>query len=175
MGGPKELTLHQKQKMDESIADQLNNFDDLLFDSLDFQMRIHTNRGFWEETDNMDTDSQNGIENCIDYGFDQMFERYKYSRLVLDILEPWCERLHDILWIAMDVPYPRNLDMHIDRILDNCRNIFYNQIWAKLEAAMIQEVSRVQIIQRNWRKAISCPDYDICKKRLRNEFRELNS
>ena len=157
----------------ESVEEQLDNFEALLFDSLEFQMAIHTNRNYWEELDHIDTESQDGIETCVDYGFDQMFERYRYSRPVLDILEPWCENLQDILWIAMDVPYPRDINQHIDRVLENCRRMFYDQIWHRLNTAMIQEVSGAQIIQRAWKKAVSDPNYVVCRKRLMREHEDL--
>lgn len=151
----------------ESVDEQLHNFDAMLFDSLEFQLIIDTDRTSWENTGHMTNDSLNGLENSIDFGFEQMFERYRYSRSVLDILEPWRDQLHNIMWIAMDVPYPENLDRHVDRVIGNCRRLFYDAIWPRLEEAMIREVSRAQIIQRNWKEAYYNPNYEICKKRIR--------
>ena len=168
-GGPESTN---SNKM-ESVEEQLNNFDALLFDSLEFQLIIHTNRTYWEETGNMDVDSLDGLETAIDYGFEQMSDRYRYSKSVRDILEAWHNQVHNIMWIAMDVPYPQNLDHHVDRVLANCRRLFYDQIYGRLETAMIQEVSKAQIIQRNWREAWFNPNYKVCKKRLRRESEEL--
>jgi len=157
----------------ESVNTQLDNFDTLLFDSLEFQIIINTNRNFWEETGSMDVESADGIENAIDYGFEQMFARYRYCRPVLDILENWYEQLHNIMWISMDVPYPEDLDRHAFRVLTNCRRLFYDQVWGRLEQAMIREVSRVQIIQRNWKEAYYNPNFALCKKRIRRWAPEL--
>jgi hypothetical protein len=157
----------------ESVDEQLHNFDALLFDSLEFQLIIHTDRTSWENTGHMSNDSLDGLETSIDFGFEQMFARYRYSRPVLDILEAWHDQIHNIMWIAMDVPYPQNLNQHIDRVIANCRRLFHDQFWGRLEAAMIQEVSKAQIIQRNWREAWFNPNYDICKKRLRRECEDL--
>jgi hypothetical protein len=152
----------------ESVEEQLSNFDALLFDSLEFQLIIHTNRTHWEEYGYMNGDCLRGIEEAIDFGFEQMFHRYKHSQSVLDILESWHEQLHNIIWIAMDCPFPRNLDQHVDRVIANCRLLFYDRTWGRLEQAMIQEVSRAQIIQRNWKEACYNPKYEVCKKRIRN-------
>ena len=158
----------------ESVDSQLHNFNALLFDSLEFQMLIHTNRGFWEETGQISSDCQNGIEGAVDFGFDQMFMRYKYCRPVLDLLESWHDQLHNILWISMDVPYPQNLDQHVEKVLANCRRLFYNNFWERFEREMIIEVSRIQIIQRNWKEAWYNPSFRICKKRIGRECDEFN-
>ena len=157
----------------ESVDEQLNNFDALLFDSLEFQLIIHTNRTYWEEYGYMNGDCLRGIEESIDFGFEQMFQRYKYSQAVLAILEPWHDQLHNIVWIAMDCPFPHNLDQHVDRVIANCRRLFYDTVWARLEQAMIQEVSRAQIIQRNWKEACYNPNYEVCKKRIRGWSEEF--
>jgi len=158
----------------ESVDEQLNNFDALLFDSLEFQLIIHTNRTHWEAYGYMNGDCLRGIEETIDFGFEQMFQRYKYSRAVLAILEPWHDQIHNIIWIAMDVPFPQSFDTHVDRVIANCRRLFYEAIWPRLEQAMIQEVSRAQIIQRNWKQACYNPNYEVCKKRIRNWSEEFN-
>jgi hypothetical protein len=159
----------------ESIEEQLDNFDVTLFDSLDIVLHSDINVPYWQEFEQLDETSLENIENVIDYAFGALYTRYQHVPKVRIIIEDLHNQLNNILWIAMDVPFPELREMHIDRVLLNCKNLFYNQYWERLEEAMIQEVSKVQMIQRNWKEAYYNPGYTVCKKRLTRECEELNA
>jgi hypothetical protein len=154
----------------ESVSDQISKFEAALFDGLEFQLIVNTNRTFWDETGVMTTESMNGIEFTIAAGFDQMFKKYKHSREVLTILESWYDMLQDVVWIATDVPFPHDYEDHMDRVIANCKSLFNIRVRDRLEQAMIKEVSGAQIIQRNWREAWVNPERAVCKRRLEREF-----
>ena len=158
----------------ESVSDQISNFEDLLFDSIEFQLIVHTNRAYWEENDTMDTDSANGLENAVAFGFEQILRNYKYNTDVTKILESWYDLIQDVLWIATDVPYPFAYELHMDRIIANCKSLFNMRFRNLLERAMIRGVSKIQIIQRTWREARWNPERAMCRNRLGREFDTLN-
>jgi len=156
-----------------NVQEQLDDFDSVLYDYLDHQIVFHMNRAFWEEIDAPDVESVKGLQDVVDWAFDPMFERYKHSKSVTKILEDWHDKFSDILWIAMNVPYPQNLDMHADRVLGNLKQLYYDKVYDSLEREMLQENHKVHVIQRTWRRAISDPNYPACEKRLRREAQEI--
>ena len=151
--------------MDAQIAD----FDEELWRTIEFQLLVNINRTYWYENDKLDVSAINGISWAIDYGCREMIERYK-GTTIERILDEFKQILGMMLRVSVDVPWPADPDLHIERIIANVRTeIDYYDVF---RAEMIRLNHHAHLLQRNWRKAISDPSYLACRRRLDREFAE---
>lgn len=73
----------------------------------------------------------------------------------------------------MNVPYPADPDLHIERVVDNAMEVYNNVIYAHLRTEMIMANHNAEVLQRTWRRCITDPEHPACRRRLEYEFREL--
>jgi hypothetical protein len=156
-----------------TVYEQLNELDGTLCDYIDNHIVDHMNRGFWEETEHPDAMSVRALQDIVDWSFDPLFTRYRYAPGVMDLLKEWHEKLSDILWISVNGPYPRNLELFSERLMMNTSDLFFDKYFDKLYDAMVEENHNVHVVQRCWKRAISDPNYVACDRRLRKEANEL--
>ena len=134
---------------------------------------IHTNRTYWEEMDVLDNKTMEGIENIIDQSFDDIMERYKFVADVTEELERSRVLFQNVVWASMNLPYPQEPDRHIDSVVNNVIDVYYNACFDELYAKIIQAEHRVSVIKRVFRRSFTDPSYILCKRRLFREFEEL--
>jgi len=148
---------------------QIADFDEELWRTIEFQLLVNTNRTYWYENDTLDDDSIRGIDWAIDHGCREMNARYK-GTTIERILAEFKQILSMMLRVSVDVPWPADPDLHIERIIANVRTeVDYYNIF---RAEMIRLNHHAHLLQRNWRKAISDPSHLACRRRLNREFVE---
>ena len=148
---------------------QLADFDEELWRTIEFQLLVNTNRTYWFEMDTLDDDSIRGIDWAIEHGCREMTARYQGTS-VDRILAEFKQILSMMLRVAIDVPWPADPDLHIERIIANVRTeVDYYNVF---RTEMIRLNHHAHLLQRNWRKAISDPGHLACRRRLNREFEE---
>jgi hypothetical protein len=148
----------------------LSMFEMDLINNLQFVLVVDTNRLLWEELDELEDTLFISIADSIDRVFDEHFRGYRNTE-VEDITTVFATILKNAAWAAMNVPYPRNPDAHIDRVCDNLTRIYFEEVYTDIKAAMTRVDHHTRVIQRTWKTVICDPSYSVCKSRL---FRELS-
>lgn len=153
---------------------ELTLFENELFGQLEFYIKVELGRTVWETADTpaeRDFDALNGI---IEHNFHTLSTKY-HSDQMFDILYDTQIHLENALWLALNVPWPRDFERHTDRCLANARVIFTQLAANDLLTEMTLLTTRAQVIQDKWRRAITNPRYAVCRTRLRRELTELTS
>ena len=164
--------MNAPRKLYAAVDVQLDDFELELFRNLEFQIIVNTNRTFWELEDHLSNQCLMGIEEAIDYGFHEMMERYEGTQ-VIKILRAACVVIHNAVFAAINVPYPRDPDRHMERVLDNIREIYVDVAYTPLRTEMMMMNHHAQVLQRTWRKCITDPNHPACRRRLEYEFQDL--
>lgn len=151
---------------------QIEQFENQLRNDLEFQLVVHTPRRYWEELDALDNDTRENIVATLYDVFEPLIVKYQYTD-VAPLLRQCRDFLGHIIWAAMNVPYPNNPDAHIEAVVDNSFDAYNYLYYARLRTEMIMVNHNAQVIQRTWRHVICNPVYDVCQRRLLNEFKTL--
>ena len=136
---------------------------------------IHTDRTYWEEMDVVDGETTRAVENVIDNSFNDIMERYKYVSEVTEELDRARLLVQNVVWASMNVPYPRDPDRHIDRVIDNVRDVYYNACFDALYTKIILAEHRASVIKRVFRRSFTDPSHTMCQRRLAREYEEFTS
>jgi hypothetical protein len=165
--------MNAPRKLYAAVDVQLDDFELELFHALEFQLIVNTNRTFWEEEDHLSNQCLMGIEEAIDWGFDDdIVKRYNGTE-VTPLLDEARVVIHNAVYAAMNVPYPRDPDRHMERVLDNIREIYVDVVYPRLRTEMVMLNHHAQVLQRTWRKCITDPSHLACRRRLEYEFQDL--
>lgn len=157
--------------MNELVEREIEEFMLDLRNALEQVLIAGINHVGWEQTDYLDEDSLGAIEHAIAHVFWPILRRYDTA--VMDILLECRTILQHGVWLAMNVPYPRNVDGHIDRVIDNSLVIAMDLTADQLETEMLKQNWGARRVQRAWRRAISNPTHPACRRRLAREFEEM--
>ena len=160
------------RKLFAAVDVQLDDFELELFNALEFQLIVSTNRAFWEEEDCLSNQCLMGIEEAVERGFQEMMDRYDATP-VFTILAAAHVVIQNAVFASMNVPYPRDPDRHIVRVLDNVREIYVDVAYTPLRIEMLMMNHHAEVLQRTWRKCITDPNHPACRRRLQREFEEL--
>ena len=163
---------HAPRKLFAAVDVQLDDFELELFNSLEFQLIVNTNRAFWDEEDHLSNQCLMGIEEAVERGFQEMMDRYDATP-VFRILAAAHVVIQNSLYAAMNVPFPRDPDRHMQRVLDNVREIYVDVAYTPLRIEMLMMNHHAQVLQRTWRKCITDPKHPVCRRRLEHEFADL--
>lgn len=154
------------------VDNELQLFEDDLRYKLYHHLKYDINHEYWEELDELDEDSNSKIVELIYTKiFKNIKERYR-NTAVAPILYQLQEIILYTVRTAMNLPYPRKPNFYINRLSENVFDIYMDHSYTTLRTEMIMVHHSATVIQRNWRKAISNPNYQICKERLKNEYYE---
>ena len=164
--------MYAPRKLYAAVDVQLDDFELELFNELEFQLIVGTNRTFWDVEDCLSPNCLMGMEDAVDRGFKEMMERYEGTP-VLAILEKARVVIQNAVFAAMHVPFPRDPDRHMERVLDNVREIYVDVAYAPLRTEMVMLNHHAQVLQRSWRKCITDPNHPACRRRLAYEFDQL--
>ena len=149
------------------VYDRLNAFEERLF-TMDLMRGVHIE--FWEEVDELDTQSLSNIEITINDAFDEIRWVYQTVPEVLEILDESCLVVQNIVWAGMNIPYPRDPYFHAQRMATNALRAWGDIYTEKIVDKMLEVGNRIESLQRNWRECISNPSYEACRRRLHFEF-----
>lgn len=140
-----------------------------MFQQLDFQLKVNMNRTEWETTDLPNDNEFDALNAIVEQAFHTMCTKYRSAEM-FDILYDTQIHLENAIWVAFNVPWPRDVERYIDQCLRNIQVIFSRLAYHDMLAEMTLMVTSAQKIQDKWRRAISNPEYTACQNRLRREF-----
>lgn len=155
------------------VDDQLEQFEQLFRDDFTCQLVVGINRRYWEEMDELDAETKQVIPLMIRYTLTDLNMRY-HGTSVEPILETMFRQLCLVAIAALNVPFPRNYILHIDSVVDNLLEVYIQTSYAHLRTEMIMVNHAAGVIQRNWRRCVTDPEYQACRNRLDWEFKNLS-
>jgi hypothetical protein len=151
---------------------QLDEFREHLELRMSHWFIFHCDYTHWEEMDTHTNEFTVGLENEIDGSFFPITDRWIQVPKVSEMLENLRVLIQNSAWAAINVPFPRDPYMHLDRVVMNIMIIYYEQI-EDIWDEMVRATHRVEVIQRTWRTCVADPNYTVCRNRLRREAGEL--
>lgn len=157
-----------------SVDDELEAFEDNLINVLDYQFVVRPNWAYWEEMDAPNTEFFDELDQVIDQAFHPLMNKYRDTH-VTEVLVAARQLLRIVVRASMDVPFPRNPELHATRVVDNLMAIYTASVYARLRTEMTMVNHHVNVIQRTWKKAVTDPRHPICRRRLMYEFGQLES
>ena len=155
------------------VDQQLDDFVDLLNQYLGMYLTVNFDFDYWEEMDEHQVDTILDIGDAIDDAFEPIMERHESVSEVWNALDAHRDLIQNATWAAVNVPFPRDPYRHMDRVCMNIQMVASNT--HKIREVMLKAAHRTEVIQRNWRRCVSDPNYTICKRRLLREAGELMS
>ena len=143
------------------------NLVNVLFRELDLE--------YWQEHGHMSIDSLYEVRLAISEAFENIERRWETVSDVFAGLRSCSLQLKEASFIALDLPWPADVNEFLERIISNI-DILFTQIWVpRLEKLMIPAHHRIQVIQRNWVRAYTDPAHPVCRRRLLRQFNEMQS
>ena len=158
---------------------QLEEFETDLRAALEIQLVMNTDRIYWVNYDGISIANADATRRVIDMCFTDVCHRYVNVHQVHDVLEYCRILIQNVVWAAMNVPWPEAEDLHIERVIDNAMAVYNRVIYAPLRTEMIMANHNAEVLQRTWRRCITDPSHPACRRRLKYEFdgavRDLNT
>ena len=151
---------------------QLEEFETDLRAALEIQLVMNTHMVEWNELDRLSDVDNAATARVIDECFLDLTHRYSAVEAVTGILEHCRILIQNVVWAAMNVPWPEVPDLHIERVVDNAMTVYNRVIYAHLRTEMIMANHNVEVLQRTWRKCITDPSHPACRRRLVYEFEQ---
>lgn len=153
----------------ETVDAQLDRLETQMRNELQFQLSVHVPRRYWEHMNELDNGTNENIQATLRDVFAPWHIRYRHT-VVETILVQCRDILVQVVWAAMNVPFPQDFDAHIQSVVRNTHYVYVQLFYAPLRTEMIMANHTVEIIQRTWRRAIADPSYLVCRRRLLSEF-----
>jgi len=153
----------------ETVDAQLDRLETQMRNELQFQLTVHVPRRYWEHMNELDNGTNENIIATLRDVFAPWLIRYRHT-IVETILLQCRDILVQVVWAAMNVPFPQDFDAHIQSVVRNTHYVYVQLFYAPLRTEMIMANHTVEIIQRTWRRAIADPSYLVCRRRLLSEF-----
>jgi hypothetical protein len=149
---------------------QLEEFEVDLRGLLELQLGHAVDRHFWYENAQLSDEDNLLNAQAIDGAFMDLMHRYQNAQAVTDLLEHCRILIQNVVWAAMNVPWPEVPDLHIDAVINNAMAVYNRVIYAPLRTEMIMANHNAEVLQRTWRRCITDPDHSACRRRLMHEF-----
>jgi len=149
---------------------QLEEFEVDLRGLLELQLGHAVDRHFWYENAQLSDEDNLLNAQAIDGAFMDLMHRYQNAQAVTDLLEHCRILIQNVVWAAMNVPWPEVPDLHIDAVINNAMAVYNRVIYAPLRTEMIMANHNAEVLQRTWRRCITDPDHSACRRRLMDEF-----
>jgi hypothetical protein len=153
----------------ETVDQQLDRLELQMRNELQFQLSVHVPRRYWEHMNELDNATNENIRATLRDVFGPWITIYRHT-IVETILVQCRDILVQVVWAAMNVPFPQDFDAHIQSVIRNAHYVYVQLIYAPLRTEMIMANHTVEIIQRTWRRSIADPSYLVCRRRLLSEF-----
>ncbi len=157
-----------------TVDQELMDFEENLINALEYQLVVRPNWTYWEETDMLNTEFFDELDAVIDQAFQPLMIKYKDMH-VMEVLTASKELLRIVARASMDVPFPRNPELHAMRVVDNLLTVYNATSYARLRTEMTMTNHHVNVIQRTWKKVVTDPKHPICRRRLIFEYQQLES
>lgn len=163
----------------EQSRRDLDTLWDTLREYLDFCLVVNTNRTHWEQFNTVSDDDIDLYRETINSAIQPLLEKYRNTDAV-DAFLNLEYTLFASVRTGMRVPYPPNLvdnyyatEDLIERVVNNTMMIL-DDFYDDMLMHMFVINNRAQRIQKQWREAITNPEYRACQNRLRYEFEAFN-
>lgn len=150
------------------VDDEILEFENALWDLLDYHLVVDANWEYWREVDLPPTNFFNGLNLVIADAHAHLIRKYK-----LPILVQSRTLLSDLAWMGMNVPFPVHPELHATNVCENMRTLWNARIYAELRTDMIMMNHNATVIQRVWKRAVTTPTHPICRRRLAYEYADL--
>ena len=124
----------------------------------------------WRELDNLTREDNEAILRVIDLCFVDIAHRYSAVPQIRAVLEHCRILIQNVVWASMNVPWPADTVLHIERVIDNAMEVYTRVIYAHLRTEMIMVNHYTEVLQRTWRRCITDPNHPACRRRLEYEF-----
>jgi hypothetical protein len=154
---------------------QLDSLETTLRVHLAYQMSANVDMEYWQELDEPNTESLNSLATAINDTLADICAQYSHVKVISDLLAHTRILLQNSVWSSMNVPYPRNPTLHMDRVIDNALRVYFEVIYAHLRTEMIMANHNAEVLQRTWRRCISDPAHEACRRRLMYEFNDCST
>lgn len=161
------------QKRNVCVDVQLGDLEADLRIILEVQLIELLNWDYWQELDAISPADEQNIEGAIEGVFSDIIRRYKSVVPINNILQHCVILLQNVVWAAMNVPWPNDPTMHVAHVINNAFTVYNHVIYAPLRTEMIMVNHNCEVLQRTWRRCYYEPDHPICRRRLCREFEEL--
>lgn len=155
------------------VDTEIATLEDNLRNGLEFVLIMGIHRGMWHELDELSVNDRREIEQFVNMAFRDIIHKYELFPAVRNSLEHARILFQTTVWAAMNVPYPRNVNDHVYRVIENAFDAYNNVVYAHMRTEMVMANHAVHVLQRKWRKCYYEPDQPICRRRLMREFTEL--
>lgn len=152
---------------------QLEEFETDLREALEIQFVTYIHMGYWHEMDCLSDADNEGVRVVIDACFLDLMHRYQNVDGILALLEHCRILIQNVVWAAMNVPFPEVPILHIERVIANALQVYNRVIYAPLRTEMIMANHNAEVLQRTWRRCITDPIHPACRRRLVFEFTHL--
>ena len=152
---------------------QLELFETSLRSHLTRQLWESINHAYWAEVDYLNPQVRDAIWTAVDRALEPFCEQYALVSAVTDLLEHFRMLIRNVVWAAMNVPYPADPWHHMQVVLDNAHDVYNQVIYAPLRTEMIMANHNAEVLQRTWRRCITDPEHPACRRRLEFEFEEF--
>lgn len=151
---------------------QLDSFETTLRAHLAYQMAMNVDQNYWRDHDAPDPTSLAHLTQAVNVSLDDICIQYESVRIISNLLEHTRILLQNSIWSAMNVPYPRDPVVHMDRVIENALRVYFEVIYAHLRTEMIMANHNAEVLQRTWRRCITDPSHSACRRRLMYEFNQ---
>lgn len=136
-----------------------------LLRELEFYLNVHVDRTYWEEHNTIKSSDIQNLCDIVDNNFDDIEPDIAYT-------------VNVSIRCTLVRPFP---DIYQDRFA--CENVFdlvvrnaadiLDDYQERLTESLRASNHSAFVIQKQWRKCVSNPDYKVCKDRLLREFSDL--
>jgi len=120
--------------VDVEIDETLNVFEQQLRNGLEFYLIANTDRRYWEQNNKFRYRNAREVNQVIEDVFDPMYTKYPELTAFLD---ESIVLLRNCTWVGMNVPWTRNADHHIERVVDNVIEVYITEVYATLRSSLI--------------------------------------
>lgn len=160
------------RKATGNVDAQLHDFEQELDASLEHVLLYHVNLVYWNDMNHISDNDRARINAAIDVALLDLTARYEDVTSVRTVLELARILFRNVVWAAMNVPFPADPRLHVEYVIDNLMEVYTLEIYANLRTEMIMANHHAHVLQRTWRRCITNPSHPACKRRLEYEFKE---
>ena len=139
-----------------------------LSNRLRFYMYIHVNRNLWEENGHIIPEDIGDLYSIIDDTFDEIAPDVQYMvkvALRCTLVGRTCPDTYNNPYAFEDL---------FDLALRNMQHVLVDYK-ESIQASLYVSFHSALVIQKQWKRCVSDPHYQVCKNRLRKEFEEVSS
>lgn len=141
---------------------------DELTTSVEFYLYVHTDRNLWDAKGYIDANDLDDLFNVVDDVFDEIAPDVQYMvkvALRCTLLGRTCPDTYNNPYAFEDL---------FDLAVRNMQHVLIDYK-KELQASLHTSFHSAIVIQKQWKKCVTDPNYQVCKTRLLRDFEDLSS